>query len=99
MTYTLSGTYLGERITVTWDEQTSSLVGDETLWAAVVKRAKSPLSLTPTGPTLRNPDPSLPGHACALASELMRVQSVMGDVPIAPEGIEPDQDVPGDAVY
>lgn len=97
MTYTIAGYRLGEPVTLTWEGQ--RLVGHDETWQAIVEAAREPLWLTPTGPAIESPDPSLPGHALALASLVMAVESVTGDPPDLPEGITAaDVATPRDAI-
>lgn len=90
MSYAITSTVNGSPLRATWDDTARRFVGDEWLQAMVVLRARRPLELTPTGPTLERPDPTLPGHALALAGAVMDIESVTGDVPAFPEGFGPD---------
>lgn len=90
MSYTVTGQFRGFAIELRWDDAARRLVGDDLIGYDIAIRARRPVDLTPTGPTLERPDPSLPGHALALLSEVMDIERVTGDVPEYPEGFKPD---------
>ena len=82
---------------LTWNDQTRQFDGHELVWGRVEFRAKRPLMLTPTGPTIMRPNSHDPGHALALLSEVMNIERISGDLP--PPLWEPEPDTPPNAVF
>jgi hypothetical protein len=97
MSYRISGSLQGRRVSARWDERTQSLQGDDELIDELILLSGQECKVTPTGPSIPC-SVRRPGQAMLLARTILDDFDYEGE-PIGIEGVSPsDLSVPPGAV-